>query len=313
MLQWGATFATKNVNEDSRLAGYMAATNFTLETVPLTSPLEADLRACSINDYNFIFLRASPRRSSRTLVQIRKDRLDWLCFQYIVSGRAVGRTGSRSIVSTPGTILVLDLSQPFVVDDVEERTVLNLAVPRAQVALHVSDPAALHGLSLTADQGQFLSAFLTALPSRLDSLPTSASAVITSILSGLIELTLTAACNDAEPILGNAPLKLCDRATALIDARIASSDLSPEWLASQLSISRSQLYALFPESGGIARFIWRRRLERSGSGRSHGQPPYRRNLVQVRLYQHVALHQVVQGSVWLDPYCVPTVMSSRHP
>jgi len=263
MLQWGALFDTKGVPEDIRLEGYLSAINFTLDTEPLTFPLEADLRACAIDDYNLIILRSSPRRSSRTIAQIRKDRLDTICFQYILSGSAIGRTSSRSIESAPGTTLVLDLSQPFIMTDAEERTVLNLAVPRAQVALHVSDPAELHGLILTADQSQFLSPFLISLPARLNGLPVNASATIARILDGLVELTLTAFCDAGEPILASAPSKPSDRATALIDSRIASTELTPEWLASQLSISRSQLYAMFPESGGVARYIWRRRLERS--------------------------------------------------
>lgn len=47
----------------------------------------------------------------------------------------------------------------------------------------------------------------------------------------------------------------------LIESRLASADLTPEWLMAKLNISRSDLYTLFEGQGGVARYMWRRRLE----------------------------------------------------
>lgn len=50
------------------------------------------------------------------------------------------------------------------------------------------------------------------------------------------------------------------RAEALIQASFTKPDLSPEWLAKQLGVSRSALYQLYTPLGGVRRQIQERRL-----------------------------------------------------
>ncbi|MDR7039916.1 AraC-like DNA-binding protein [Methylobacterium sp. BE186] len=59
------------------------------------------------------------------------------------------------------------------------------------------------------------------------------------------------------PALDRSLLALAEQA---IRANLASPDLSPEWLATELGISRASLYRLFAPYGGIMRSVQERRL-----------------------------------------------------
>ena len=53
---------------------------------------------------------------------------------------------------------------------------------------------------------------------------------------------------------------LIDRARAVVRQNMAAPDFGPERLARLLAMSRSKLYRLFEQSGGVAHFINRERL-----------------------------------------------------
>jgi AraC-like DNA-binding protein len=54
--------------------------------------------------------------------------------------------------------------------------------------------------------------------------------------------------------------RLRDRVERLVGMRLSASDLTPDWIARKLGVSRTDLYAACNGSGGVARLIWDRRL-----------------------------------------------------
>jgi AraC-like DNA-binding protein len=56
------------------------------------------------------------------------------------------------------------------------------------------------------------------------------------------------------------PADMRARAVAHINQHLASRSLNPETVANSLRVSRSQLYELFAETGGVSKYIWTRRL-----------------------------------------------------
>lgn len=243
-----------------REAAYLERIDHSLETRFLTPDIRFDILSCHVGPIRIIEATASPRRSERTHAQIARDRHDGISVQLIVAGRARGETGSRTIVSDPGTIMLLDFAQPFNVTDEEERTVINLAIPRALLLPHIVNPATLHGMVLDADRAALLRMFLTGLVPRLEVQPVAAATTLGAIVVHLLLLALgidpAAAGQATDP-----RALLRDRTRVLIDGRIGSEDLTPDWLIARLKVSRSELYRAFEDMGGVARFIWRRRIE----------------------------------------------------
>lgn len=250
---------TDAVPPERREAVYQGGINNTLATTFLSQPVFADLRSCFVGPFHIIELVASPRRSERTAAQIARDRHDGISVQLARRGVSRGEAGRRKVLSTPGTVMLLDFAQPFYMVDEGERDVINVSVPRVMLAERVDDVRALHGRVLDAEDSALLAAHLNAIAPRLETMPTSAAPVLADVLMQLVTLAI------GQP---SGPPSATDRRTALaqqarrqIEARLGASDLSPEWLFARLNISRSELYALFEEEGGVVRYIWRRRLE----------------------------------------------------
>lgn len=237
---------------------YQRGISNTLVTTFLSEPIFADMRSCFVGPFHIIELVASARRSERTSAQIARDRHDGISVQLARRGVSCGKAGRRKVASIPGTVMLLDFAQPFHMVDEGERDVINVSMPRLMLADRVADVRTLHGRVLDAEDSALFAAHLNAVAPRLERMPTSAAPILADILIQL--LTLAIGDPQEQALVVDRRTALLQHAKRLVDARLGSRDLTPEWLIERLNISRSDLYALFEVEGGVVRFIWRRRL-----------------------------------------------------
>lgn len=250
-------FDTRGLIEDEARQAYLDRLDGILDTVFL-APFTAQMDAYRLGAFSVLHLIASERRSSRVQARIAQDRYDSIGVQYVVSGHAVGSAGKRRIVSDPGTIMILDYGQPFTVTDLEPRTVINVAVPRALFLERSSDPVTLHGAILTGPTALVLARFMETLGTVLPDVPKSCEAALARVFTDLLAVALgTVMSKDG---VTDRDTRTIQRAEGLVDDRIGSVDLDPAWLAGKLNLSRSDLYAVMERFGGVARFILQRRL-----------------------------------------------------
>lgn len=255
-----STLHADSIEPALRPEAYQNEISHTLSTTFLTQPVSADMRSCFLGAFHVIALVASARRSERTVAQIARDRHDGISFQLAIRGVSRGEAAGRKVVSSPGTVMLLDFAQPFVMTDEGEREVINVSVPRPMLVERVPDLRALHGRVLDGEESALIAAHLTALAPRLITLPVSAAPVLGDILLQLLLLAI--AVPQAETTLArDRRSSAMQRARQLIEARLGSTDLTPEWLIEKLNISRSDLYSMFEDAGGVLRYIWKRRLE----------------------------------------------------
>ncbi|WP_194075204.1 helix-turn-helix domain-containing protein [Methylobacterium durans] len=109
-------------------------------------------------------------------------------------------------------------------------------------------------------RNRLFAAHLTALRERSAQLDEAEAGGVAEHTLGVISTLLepTSATDHLEtPALEASHLALAEQA---IRANLASPDLSPEWLANRLGISRAGLYRLFAPYGGIMRSVQERRL-----------------------------------------------------
>ena len=252
---------TEMLPPDDRQAAYLAEIDGALTTTFIADPPFVRLTTSYVGPIRIARVKASARRSERTPALIARDRQDGVDVQLAVSGRATGEAAGRFVQLVPGSILLLDRAQPATILDHESRTVIEVAVPQAMLAPHVADLRVLHGRVLGPEAGGMLAAYLRELAPRLANLPVHAGPVLGTIIVDLLLLALDHDPSAVALASGDRRETLLDRATRLVDGRLASEELTPEWLAAKLTVSRSELYAAFEQAGGVARFIWRRRLE----------------------------------------------------
>ena len=254
------SFDTGTLEEDAARAAYLGIIDGTLHTEFLHAPFQAHLQACEIGPMRVIRLTASARRSVRTREQIALDRHDGIGFQLAVSGHASGRAGWQKVDSVPGSIMILDYSKPFTIEDHQTRTVINLSVPRVLLDGICPSLATLHGTVITGSHMALLATLLRALPEVMEHVGPEHASPMQDLLVAAVEIMLKP---EAGRDFRTDDERLFRKALAAIDRRIGSAELSPDVLAAKLGISRARLYKLFEPHGGVSRAIWRRRLDRS--------------------------------------------------
>ncbi|MES2337071.1 MAG: helix-turn-helix domain-containing protein [Pseudomonadota bacterium] len=250
----------QDLDGDAVRATYNDRLDGILETTFLTDQVSAVMEGFHLGPLSAIALVASPRRSERKAARIASDRFDAIGVQYAVSGRACGDAAGRAVTSDPGTVMILDYGQPFRITDAEPREVLNISVPRVMFPVADGTVADRHGMVLSSHGGAMLASFMAALARDHRSYPLESGPMLARIFLDLLALSQNSFPSDDIGVLPGKHAQTVRRAERLVDARIGSAEIGPDWLASKLSLSRSELYASFQSFGGVARFIMLRRL-----------------------------------------------------
>ena len=178
-------------------------------------------------------------------------------------------TGStRVTLVEPGAVCVLDNSLPFRVENAGgEFIILNLPRP---MLVDGRLPRALHGALFRNTLALVFGDFLRGLRPRLPNLAQSQTRVVARALRDLLVACLAAG---AEPCWATQDESgVLHRARHYIDSNLASA-LTVAEVARAMGVSRSRLYRIFSEAGGVERFIMRRRLHRARAMLAHGIGP----------------------------------------
>lgn len=146
----------------------------------------------------------------------------------------------------------------------KDAPMLTLSVPRLALDKRMPEGARLHGASFAEGDpiGGLVASHICALANTL-----TAMTVDESKVAAEATLSLLAACllPKAEPDASKSDPRLAPmlraHAVALIERRLGDAELGPELLCAALKASRTVLYGLFAEYGGVARYIRSRRLD----------------------------------------------------
>ncbi|WDD91372.1 helix-turn-helix domain-containing protein [Burkholderia sp. FERM BP-3421] len=195
--------------------------------------------------------------ANRSQARINLDSLDVYQFTLRRSGSLTLRGPAGEDMKRPHELFVIDSTEPFQ-SQVVTGEVIWLAIPRALL------PAAahhLHGQSLTHGVAQLFAEHLLALARALpqltpDDLPRIAQA--TTLLAGASVAPRPDVLEQADPVLASAIVR---RVRRHIELHLASPDLTPAQICKAVGVSRSRLYQLFEQDGGVMRQIQRQRLE----------------------------------------------------
>ncbi len=204
----------------------------------------------------------------------RKDQLDTVCFEW-ARGAGGNRTETRQgeSIGGPGSVTVVDQARPYL-RRVAEADFIIVQLDRSLLDEH--DVARMHGAHLSGARGRMIGDFfsnLSASPNigRTTELETTMAAVVSATVAGSADRA-----HEAAAALG--PLALL-QARRYIDGNLWREGVAVEEVVAATGVSRATLYRLFEPYGGLARFMWSRRLERARE--MINDPAERRPIVEI--------------------------------
>lgn len=205
---------------------------------------------------------ASAASYERSAVRIAKDGVDMVMLQLYLGGPARYEHNGNAVRCGVGDLVLMDLAQPLNTwHDTQHN--LTLCLPRALVvdAVPSFEQAHLGALRASHPLAGILRSHLLAVQQAVPLLPASEGS---QIAYPTIDLALSAiraiASKASDPV--DVPRWVQRSQTdAVIDSMLPNPDLSPALVAATANCSRSRLYALYQQDGGVASFIKRRRLK----------------------------------------------------
>lgn len=217
----------------------------------LAEPFHAAFEAYAVGPLRFHDVQAVPHLFERDEAKIALDGVRQPLVQHLVLGRA--EVDGRIVLAPEGSVFAVSFVRSLAIREIGQvhLRMLTLSRPAAETAL--GDLAALHGRVLTAERAAPYTEHFTAV---WPTLATLTRAGVPATLDVLAEAFGRRPAPGADQ-RSSAALR---RMQAYIEQRLSDRSLSPEDVGTALNVSRTQLYEAFAGEGGVARYIWRRRL-----------------------------------------------------
>ena len=202
------------------------------------------------------------QRYTRSQARARRDGVDTLLVELLLEGATTGEAAGLPLANSAGRMIFDDLAQAHTHVTTDTRTLL-LSIPRAVATRNGIDVAALHGRSVSAEATGLLRSHLLGVRALLPRLEVAQGDRLAQVALDLIGVALDVDGLRA-PAAGPEARALAAgmEARRLIEQHLGEAFLTPDWLCGQLGISRSRLYRLFEQAGGVQAHIRMRRLER---------------------------------------------------
>ncbi|KQQ45241.1 hypothetical protein ASF58_19610 [Methylobacterium sp. Leaf125] len=203
------------------------------------------------------------QRSLISTQRLQRDRRrvdagpDHYMVQLYRSGRFQGTIANKPLSASPGTVTLI--GRRHLLDGMLDRAdVIGIAVPCTR----------LHGLSLEGHSMRFDAARNRLLAVRISDiyrrLPTTCAEEVPALADDFVAfLHRLLDGSQATDVLDGRELDggLMALARIVVQANLSRPDLSPEFIAGQMLVSRSTLYRLFEPVGGVMHFVRGERLK----------------------------------------------------
>lgn len=205
------------------------------------------------------------QRYERTARRARADGMDALLVTLTITGSAFGDADGMAVSAQPGGAGFVDLSAPHTHESSDSRTIL-LTLPRPLAEREGLDVRALHGAALSPREAALLRGHLLGIHAALPDLTAAAAPRLERSVLDLLCVAVEGAGLGGAPDPTSRDAAALVAAERLIAAHLASPELGVDWLCARLRVSRSTLYRLFRDRGGVAGHIRDRRLDRIAEG-----------------------------------------------
>ncbi|MXN76787.1 helix-turn-helix domain-containing protein [Burkholderia sp. 4701] len=193
---------------------------------------------------------------NRSTPFIRRDGLDNYSFNFRHAGAVHGEIDGRAVSVRPGEVLVVDQARPYH-REIQAGDAITLLVARDALP---NLPSNLHGTIFSGNMSQLLEDYLRILIDKIGTLSQSEALHAEEATLSLVKAMLNPFGADAANARNELLATLYVKIKEYIRQNLESPDLSPERICKDIGISRSSLYRLFEQDGGVANYIRKRRL-----------------------------------------------------
>jgi AraC-like DNA-binding protein len=198
----------------------------------------------------------------RTKTLIRRNPVDhWVLTLY--------RRGTVAL-STPGESLTVEPGVPFVVSLADEMTTTKNEYSRVQFYLSRDAFAGIAALldgarakPLRTPEGKLLADYMMLFVNNLRDLPAEDGPRLVTAVEAMVAACLAPSADRAASAQAQSDFTLMERVRRSVRAHLRSPSLGPDKLCRETATSRSQLYRLLEDEGGVAHYIQRQRLSES--------------------------------------------------
>lgn len=221
-------------------------------------PFHAHVRAWRLDGVLLFDRRASGVIHSRK-ERAAVDGFSHIVLTLVVAGRLEGSSESGFVEALPGDIIIADTRRPSRTELVEAH-MITASVDRSIIEAGLGASSGLHGLVLKPPSNLVLADFMESLARRGNDLTPGAlpplSRAFVDILAS-VDGFVSRASSDTrrQEFLRR---EIVERHIA---ANLGHRGLSVETISEATGISRSALYRLFDNQGGVAKLIQRRRVD----------------------------------------------------
>jgi len=188
-----------------------------------------------------------------------RDPIDHWMLTLLLRGSMNTITPEAALSGHAGIVQIHALDRSFI-GQVANAEMLMLFIPRDTCPGLAAGLAAAEFSALHTGMGHLLSDYLVDLVKRLATIEATELPALLSATRAMIHACLSPSDSHADDAQAPISVALLERARRIVHARLYEPGIGAETLRRELGVSRTRLYSLFESSGGVMRYIQRRRL-----------------------------------------------------
>jgi AraC-like DNA-binding protein len=256
------TFATHSLRPQDQFEAWREWHQPILDFLPGESTsygFQAEVDVWKLGDLAMSRTSVPPVRVSRTKSKLKRDPIDHWVISYCVRGTHFTHTAGTAVEVPAKVPFLSSLGQEFL----HERTHIDrVSLLMARDAFRDVAPLldAACGSLLDTPLGHVLGDYMLALERHLPAMTEGDVPRLTSALGAMVAAAVAPSVERtsvAKPLID---VGRKERVRQAVRRHLRTPTLEPKTLARLVGVSRSNLYRLFEDTGGVARFIQRERL-----------------------------------------------------
>jgi AraC-like DNA-binding protein len=211
-------------------------------------------------------VRAPPTLVSRLKSAIRRSAVDHWVISLSGQSSSDVQVHDRSVTAAAGTPVVLSLGDEIRVGhhEYDDRIQLFLSRDRFDRIAHILE-AVKAEIILPSAHGDFLADYMRLLERNLPTLAVSDTDRLPGAVEAMVAACLAPSADRVATARRQIEFTLMERVRKAVRQNLFSPSLGPKRLCRDAAMSRSQLYRVLGNEGGVAHYIRRRRLSESFS------------------------------------------------
>lgn len=279
-------FTSKELAPSDQFEGWRETVRPIMELVPRggkTAGFAAQIEAYDLGRMALLRSKTAPAGFRRTAMQARNSAIDHWCFTAVKQGKFQTNRPGHACVAQPGGTFVKSMHS-IMEGELDQVSTICLIVPRDFLRERVASIDAVDETVLTSGLGRLLANYLIDLGRQLPKLSAEELPRILAGTHAMIEACILPTPDHLAAAARPIDATLLERARRLVHQYLTSPHFGTDELCRELRISRSRLYRLFKQEGGVVHFIRTQRL--IDAHRILASPTNRRTVTDLAMERH---------------------------